>query len=387
LKPLPAKTSSCIQLLTDSVFYQLFLERSFIIESLVKYYYHLTPSVAIVILNWNGCKYLQQFLPSVLKSTYSNYAVIVADNASSDDSVIFLQQQYPAVKIIRLEQNFGFAKGYNEALRQVQADYFILLNSDVEVQPGWIEPVIELMESDKNIAACQPKILMERNKKMFEYAGAAGGWIDKLGYPFARGRVFETCEEDLHQFDNAESIFWASGAAMFVRPGVYHACGGLDEYFFAHMEEIDLCWRMQLAGYIIMACPQSVVYHVGGGTLPSGSKRKIYLNFRNNLVMLFKNLPLRERCWKIPCRLGLDALFAWKSLLTGDIISFIAVYRAHAAFMYWWLFIRDWQKKRRVTASGTLNGFYDGSIVWAYFVRAKRKFSEIIDPKPVKYKP
>jgi len=196
------------------------------------------PTAAIVILNWNGQHYLQQFLPSVLSGSYTNYEVIVADNASSDNSVEWLQQNHPAVRVIMLEQNFGFAKGYNEALKQVSADYYVLLNSDVEVEPGWMEPVIALMEADTTIGACQPKILMERNRALFEYAGAAGGWIDGLGYPFARGRVFEVCEEDQGQYDDIAPVFWASGAAMFVRAEAYHACGGLDEYFFAHMEEI-----------------------------------------------------------------------------------------------------------------------------------------------------
>ncbi|MBS1562909.1 MAG: glycosyltransferase family 2 protein, partial [Bacteroidetes bacterium] len=221
-----------------------------------------TPKVAIVILNWNGTHHLRRFLPSVSHSTYSNFEIVVADNASTDDSVSFLQAHYPQVRIVRLPENFGFAGGYNRALKQVEADYYILLNSDVEVQAGWIEPVIALMESDPAIGAAQPKLLMERHRELFEYAGAAGGWLDSLGYPFARGRIFDICEKDEGQYDDIAPIFWASGAAMFVRSKVYHDCGGLDEYFFAHQEEIDLCWRIQLAGYRIMVCPASVVYHV-----------------------------------------------------------------------------------------------------------------------------
>ena len=230
-------------------------------------------------------------MPSVLATSYSHHTVVVADNGSTDDSVSWLRQTYPSVRIIVLPQNGGFAKGYNDALKQVVADYYVLLNSDVEVQPGWVTPVVALMEADSRIAACQPKILMESRRTVFEYAGAAGGWLDYLGYPFARGRVFDECETDNGQYDDAVPVFWASGAAMFVRAGVYHDCGGLDEYFFAHMEEIDLCWRMQLAGHTIMVCPSAVVYHVGGGTLPKGNARKVYLNFRNNLIMLAKNLP------------------------------------------------------------------------------------------------
>ena len=231
----------------------------------------MNPLVSIVILNWNGHKYLEQFLPSVLSSTYSNYEVVVIDNASTDGSVSFLETNYSQIRIISLDRNFGFAKGYNEGLKQVQAEYYILLNSDVEVEKDWIEPAITLMQFNKNIAACQPKLLQFHNKRMFEYAGAAGGWLDYLGYPFAMGRVFDVCEQDNGQYDEQQPIFWASGAAMFVRASVYHQLGGLDEYFFAHQEEIDLCWRMQLAGYKIFSCPQSVVYHVGGGTLPKGN--------------------------------------------------------------------------------------------------------------------
>lgn len=343
------------------------------------------PTVAIVILNWNGKHYLQQFLLSVLKTSYINVEIIVADNASTDGSVTWLQELNPAVRIIELAQNFGFAKGYNEALKQVKADYYVLLNSDVEVQPGWVEPVIELMEADTKIGACQPKILMERNRALFEYAGAAGGWIDGLGIPFARGRVFDVCEEDRGQYDDIAPIFWASGAAMFVRASVYNNCGGLDEYFFAHMEEIDLCWRMQLAGYSVMVCPQSVVYHVGGGTLPKGNKRKIYLNFRNNLIMLFKNLPRQQLVWKLPLRLSLDALAAWKSLFTGDTAYFMAVLKAHLGFIRWCLF-KQKLSIRPVSKTGILQGWFNKSIAWAYFVQGKRKFSEIVGNKPVKYK-
>ena len=342
----------------------------------------MAPKVSIVILNWNGQAYLQRFLPSVLATRYSNCEIIVADNGSTDNSVSWLREQHPGVRVIIMPQNGGFAKGYNDALKQVAADYYVLLNSDVEVQPGWIAPVIELMESDKLIGACQPKILMEGRRDMFEYAGAAGGWIDFLGYPFARGRVFDVCEEDKGQYDDTAAVFWASGAALFVRAGVYHACGGLDEYFFAHMEEIDLCWRMQLAGYKIMVCPASVVYHVGGGTLPKGNERKVFLNFRNNLVMLCKNLPRQQLLWKLPLRLLLDAITAWKGLLAGEGAYFIAILKAHAGFVKW-LFIKQGAGWMPAIRSGRLNGWLNKSIVWAYFVRGKRKFSEIIVHKPV----
>ena len=342
----------------------------------------MAPKVSIVILNWNGQAYLQRFLPSVLATRYGNCEIIVADNGSTDNSISWLREQHPGVRVIIMPQNGGFAKGYNDALKQVAADYYVLLNSDVEVQPGWIAPVIDLMEADKLIGACQPKILMEGRRDMFEYAGAAGGWIDFLGYPFARGRVFDVCEEDKGQYDDTAAVFWASGAALFVRAGVYHACGGLDEYFFAHMEEIDLCWRMQLAGYKIMVCPASVVYHVGGGTLPKGNERKVFLNFRNNLVMLCKNLPRQQLLWKLPLRLLLDAITAWKGLLAGEGAYFIAILKAHAGFVKW-LFIKQGAGWMPASRSGRLNGWLNKSIVWAYFVRGKRKFSEIIVHKPV----
>lgn len=342
----------------------------------------MAPKVSIVILNWNGQAYLQRFLPSVLATRYGNCEIIVADNGSTDNSISWLREQHPGVRVIIMPQNGGFAKGYNDALKQVAADYYVLLNSDVEVQPGWIAPVIDLMEADKLIGACQPKILMEGRRNMFEYAGAAGGWIDFLGYPFARGRVFDVCEEDKGQYDDTAAVFWASGAALFVRAGVYHACGGLDEYFFAHMEEIDLCWRMQLAGYKIMVCPASVVYHVGGGTLPKGNERKVFLNFRNNLVMLCKNMPRQQLLWKLPLRLLLDAITAWKGLLAGEGAYFIAILKAHAGFVKW-LFIKQGAGWMPAIRSGRLNGWLNKSIVWAYFVRGKRKFSEIIVHKPV----
>ena len=338
------------------------------------------PSVAIVILNWNGKKYLEQFLPSVMASTYGNRRVIVADNASTDDSVSLLRRSFPSVELIINPTNEGFAKGYNTALKQVKADYYVLLNSDVEVAPGWIEPVIELMESDKMIAACQPKILDYHNKTSFEYAGAAGGWIDHLGYPFARGRIFDSCEQDEGQYNKAEPCFWASGAAMFIRANCYHEMNGLDEYFFAHQEEIDLCWRLQLAGYKIFVQPASVVYHVGGGTLPKGNSRKTYLNFRNNLVMIHKNIPWYSRLWKIPYRIMLNAVVAVKELFGGDSGAFFAIAKAHRHYVSWALFKRSaWEPGNKKNKNFT--GWYKGSIVWAYFIGKKNRFSEIVKAK------
>ncbi len=340
----------------------------------------MTPTTAIVILNWNGRKFLEKFLPFVTASTGPGVEVIVADNDSTDDSIPFLQEKYPQLRVIRMDYNRGFAGGYNEALKQVESDYYVLLNSDVEVGPGWIEPVISLMEKDPSIGACQPKIRMYSDRESFEYAGAAGGWLDHLGYPFAKGRVFDVCEKDMGQYDVAEPIFWASGAALFVRARLYRELGGLDGYFFAHQEEIDLCWRIQLAGYKVYSCPESVVYHVGGGTLPKGNERKVFLNFRNNLIMMAKNLPAGQLLWKMPCRVLLDSVSAWKSLFAGEAVYFWAILEAHLAFVKWVIFKRKksvFPKKRH----GTLHGWYSGSIVWQYFVTGKKTFTEIVKRK------
>jgi GT2 family glycosyltransferase len=341
----------------------------------------VSPKVIIVILNWNGRKFLEQFLPSVLSSTYSNFETVIADNGSDDDSVAFLRSRFPAVRIIQLDKNYGFARGYNEALKQLTAQYFILLNSDVEVQAGWIEPIVRLMEANATIGVCQPKLLMFDDKKKFEYAGASGGWLDYLGYPFARGRIFDICEEDAGQYDSTEPIFWATGAAMFVKADLYHQLNGLDEYFFAHQEEIDFCWRVQAAGYQIYACPESIVYHVGGGTLPKGNANKVFLNFRNNLVMLAKNLPLSHSLWKIPFRFLLDTISAFKSLFEGQRTYFVAVFRSHIAFLRWMFSKRD-KRFLPVKKTSDLHGWCKKSVVWLHFVRGRTRFSEIVRGKP-----
>ncbi|MGH2563682.1 MAG: glycosyltransferase family 2 protein, partial [Ginsengibacter sp.] len=331
----------------------------------------------VVILNWNGKSFLEKFLPFVIEFAYDNQSVIVADNASDDDSIDFLKENYPTVKILLSNTNEGFAKGYNSALKSVAADYYILLNSDVQVTKGWIEPVISLMETDENIAACQPKILSFRERKQFEYAGACGGFIDKLGYPFTRGRIFETCETDTGQYDNLTQIFWATGAALFVRAKIFHELNGFDEEFFAHQEEIDLCWRMQRKGYLIYVVPASVVYHVGGGTLPMGDRKKVYLNFRNNLIMMTKNLPVSERAWKIPLRIFLDTIAAYRSLIDGNFSTFISITSAHLHYLEW-LFIGKREKKFSKLKMKNIIPVYDGSIVWQYFIKQKKTFSEII---------
>jgi GT2 family glycosyltransferase len=259
----------------------------------------------------------------------------------------------------------------------VEADYYILLNSDVEVTPGWINPMLALMEADPANGACQPKIRMYADKGSFEYAGACGGWLDSLGYPFARGRIFDYCEQDKGQYDDTIPVFWASGAALMVRAELYHRLGGLDEFFFAHQEEIDFCWRLQLAGYRVMVCPDAVVYHVGGGTLPKGNELKVYLNFRNNLIMLAKNLPLAKAVWKIPVRIVLDAISAWKSLFDGQGVYFKAIMEAHGGFIKW-LFNGRKKSVFPISKKGVLHGWYRGSVVWQHFVKGRKQFSEIV---------
>ncbi len=334
------------------------------------------PKISVVILNWNGARHLREFLPGVLKTCYENLEIVVADNGSTDDSVQLLQRDFPAVRLIRLDKNYGFAEGYNKALQQVESDYYMILNSDVEVEPQWLQPLVALLEANPQIAACQPKILSLTHTARFDYAGAAGGWLDAFGYPFARGRIFDHCEQDQGQYDAPEPIFWASGAALFIRSEVFRSSGGFDPYFFAHQEEIDLCWRVQRMGYLIYACPASTVKHLGGGTLPRGNSLKTYLNFRNNHIMLFKNLTLFRKAWVIPVRLGLDAVSAWKGLLSGDVGYFMAILRAHVGFGKWFLthagkYIMGGRDRSNI------QGLCRKNIAWEHFIRGRKTFSEI----------
>ena len=288
---------------------------------------------AVVVLNWNGKNWLEKFLPTLVKHSKDEATVFIADNASTDDSIEFVQDNYPEVEIIANKSNGGYAKGYNDALRKISAEYFVLVNSDIEATDKWLSPLIKLMDEDEDIAACQPKILDYNNRLKFEYAGASGGFIDHLGYPFCRGRIFDTLEEDKAQYNNTTEIFWATGACFIVRASRFWEVGGLDEDFFAHQEEIDLCWRLKNKGHKIMAEPNSTVYHVGGATLNTESPFKTYLNFRNNLYMLFKNLPITSLLSVIPIRLQLDGIAAFTFLKKEKGIQhFFAIGKAHFAF-------------------------------------------------------
>ena len=289
--------------------------------------------IAVIILNWNGEALLREFLPKVIATTDSTLAdVIVADNGSTDGSVSLLEQEFPQVKLLKFTENYGFAEGYNRAIEQTKYKYTILLNSDVATSDNWLAPLYEYMEAHLEVGACQPKLLSYRDPEMFEYAGASGGFIDKNGYPYCRGRLFATVEKDNHQYDDIISVFWATGAALMVRSEVYLSVGGLDKDFFAHMEEIDLCWRILLAGYDIKVIPQSVAYHLGGGSLPASNPRKTYLNFRNNLLLLHKNLPDSTRSRKLFVRRLYDTIAWAKFMMTFDFKNANAILKAHNDF-------------------------------------------------------
>ena len=289
--------------------------------------------VAVIILNWNGEKLLREYLPSVIETTDTSIAdIIVADNGSTDSSVELLRKEFPQVKLLEFKENYGFAEGYNRAIKETNYPYTVLLNSDVATTQGWINTLFDYMEANPNVGACQPKIRAYTNKTYFEYAGAAGGFIDSNGYPYCRGRIFDTVEEDNGQYDEVIPVFWATGAALMVRSELYLGVGGLDKDFFAHMEEIDLCWRILLTGSEIMAVPQSVVYHLGGGSLPASNPRKTYLNFRNNLLMLHKNLPDATRGKKLFVRRLLDTVAWAKFMATFDFKNANAILKAHNDF-------------------------------------------------------
>jgi len=334
--------------------------------------------VAVVILNWNGKKFLEQFLPVVIEHTGSDAEVYVADNASTDDSVAYLKEKFPAVHLIQNNINGGFAVGYNMALAHIKADYYVLLNSDVQVTAGWVRAPVAMMEKTPAVMAVQPKIKAFSEPACFEYAGAAGGFIDVYGYPFCRGRIFDTIEKDEGQYNDEKEIFWASGACLFIRSAVFHEMGGFDEDLFSHQEEIDLCWRMKLKGYKIMFCPGSEVFHYGGGMLPKSNPFKTYLNFRNNLIILCKNHPARSLRYMVFQRMVLDGMAALRFLLKGDWGDFKAIVKAHADF---YKTFGKTRKKRAVIQATVKNpevsAVYRRSIVKKYFLQGKKLFSQL----------
>lgn len=326
---------------------------------------------AVVILNWNGRQHLEQFLPSVVEHTPSAVRVVVADNGSTDDSVDFVAKHYPTIQIVRLDRNYGFAEGYNRALKEIDTEYFILLNSDVEVTAGWVEPLVATLTNNPTVAAVAPKLRSYGSRDSFEYAGAAGGYIDFLGYPFCRGRILSTLEQDCGQYDTPQEVFWASGAAFCCRADLFRTLGGFDADFFAHMEEIDLCWRMQLEGYRIMVEPRSVVYHLGGGTMPNESPDKLYLNYRNNLAMLFKCSSPAQRLVVAVMRPLCDALSALIYILKGESHLARAVMEAYRDFLDWHRELGEKRQKIRSRVKQESKMIYRGSIVIRYALGRK----------------
>ncbi|MDR2038352.1 MAG: glycosyltransferase family 2 protein [Bacteroidales bacterium] len=333
-------------------------------------------TTAIVILNWNGCHFLKRFLPGVEEySQLPGVSLFVADNASTDDSLQYLQENHPETGVLMLDQNYGFAEGYNRALQQIEADYYVLLNSDVAVTEGWLAPLIRMMQQKENIAACMPKVCSEASRMSFEYAGAAGGFMDRYGYTFCRGRLFDTVEEDRGQYDSESEIFWATGACCMVRASLFHQAGGFDGQFFAHMEEIDLCWRLKNAGYTIWYTPESTVYHVGGGMLPQSSPFKTYLNYRNNLLMMYKNLPAKQRRKILFTRKALDIVSGLYGLLQGNTAIIRAVWKAHRSY-------RKMKRSYKGMAFPRIfpSGVYQKSIVYQYFIKKVKHF-DLLPPK------
>ncbi|WMN12788.1 glycosyltransferase family 2 protein [Marivirga salinae] len=331
----------------------------------------MADSIAVVILNYNGRDYLDKFLPNVIQNS-SPHEVIIVDNASTDDSVQYLNTNFPELKLIETPENLGYAGGYNYALKQIETDFYILLNSDVETTPNWINPVISLMQQNEKIAACQPKIKSYNKKELFEYAGAAGGFIDHLGYPFCRGRIFSHLEKDQGQYDNNIPVFWATGACLFVKAKIFHEFGGLDDQFFAHMEEIDFCWRAKNAGHEIYYCGESTVYHVGGGTLKAESPFKTYLNFRNNWLLLYKNLSKEEFKSISKRRKRLDILAAIQFVAKGQKANANAILKAH----------RDFKEMKKHYNHNPTQGLqhieiFKESIIKSFFVKRKKTFTEL----------
>lgn len=336
--------------------------------------------VSVVILNWNGASMLRSYLPSVVRfSEAEGVEICVADNASTDDSCAVVEQEFPTVRLLRLDRNYGFADGYNKSLEQIEAEYVVLLNSDVEVTAGWLDTLVAFMDAHPEVAACQPKLLSWKHRDTFEYAGAAGGFIDRLGYPFCRGRVFDVVETDSGQYDTVLPVFWATGAALLIRLDDYRRAGGLDGRFFAHNEEIDLCWRLRSRGRGIVCVPQSVVYHVGGATLKKENPRKTFLNFRNNLLMLYKNLPQAELGSVMRMRFFLDYVAAFVFLLKGDGKNFLAICRARREFRRLRpQFVSDRERNISLTVVYDIPERFRFSIVWQSKLKGKRTFSQLV---------
>lgn len=335
--------------------------------------------LSIVILNWNGISFLKTFLPEVVRTAnIPNVEVVVADNGSTDGSVQWIRENIGQVRIIEFDKNYGFTGGYNHALREIDSDYYLILNSDVKPTDGWLEPLIDAMDSDPNIAACMPKTLAFHNPTLFEYAGAAGGYIDRFGFPFCRGRILSQVEEDHGQYNDTCDIFWATGACMMVRSSAFHKAGGFDEFFFAHMEEIDLCWRFKNLGYRILFIPGSTVYHVGGGTLPNNNPRKLFLNYRNNLILLVKNLPSGMLVTTLIFRLFMDMMAAFVFLISGKWTFSMAVIKAYWAFYNKSLHYKRLRKQLDHPSRNTLHKeIYRGSIVYDFFVKQRKVFSSL----------
>lgn len=335
--------------------------------------------VSVVILNWNGEKLLSQFLPSVVEFTESEKAeIIVVDNCSTDDSVNYVLNYFPSVKVVQFSENYGYAKGYNEALKNIHTEYSVLLNSDVEVTDGWLQRILDVLDNEPQIVAVQPQILAYNNKDFYEYAGAAGGFIDKYGYPFCRGRIFDKVEKVSRQYNNQIDIFWASGACLAIRTDEFKNNGGFDSSFFAHMEEIDLCWRLNSRGKRIVCVPASTVYHVGAATLSSESPRKTYLNFRNNLLMLYKNLPDKDLKRILRIRKFLDYLAAFQMLISGKTENASAVIKAHKEFR---IIKSDYSLSRKENmnkaVSKSIETMYIKSILWSYYIKGIKQFSKL----------
>lgn len=335
--------------------------------------------VAVVLLGYNSRDLLLKFIPSILKTNYEAFDLVYVDNASTDDSIQLVRREFPEVKIFEVAENHGFTGGYTASLPYIDAEYYVLLNSDVEVEPDWLSEQMKRMEADAGLGACQPKLLHYHNKKVFDYAGASGGYIDKYGYPFCRGRIFDSVEADKGQYNSIENIFWASGAALLIRSELYHRLGGLDNDFYAHMEEIDLCWRVNNAGYRLEVVPKAVVYHMGGSVITYGSYEKIYHNFRNNLVMMYKNLSPRLLYRRLTVRAALDILAAAQAVIKGRWTECRAIL---AAVWDFWTGLAKWKDNRRQAQAVVSNNVQDStvypkSIVYSYFIQGLKSFNQL----------